>query len=165
MSDKLKLLTSAASIEKAIIGIHETGQSLQATMHLVACSVLQHVGKNRDVRIMHKLFNAMPEMSRKNSLKDWFNAYGNVSIDGDDIVLKSGEDANKIKLAEAMADPFWKHSPEKDYKPLDIGAAIASLMKRIEKDTAKTGTDHSQHLQALRAITLGVKPIEQSAGA
>ena len=145
---KVTLITSLKAIDAAIISMHERGQSLQTDMHTIACSVLAHVGKNRDTRVVLKLINAMPDLARINSLKLWFETFGNVKFDGKDVRLTD----NACRIADAMKKPFWKFKATEGvpYEPVDIPAMIASMVKRLEKDAKITGMDHSAVIHKLR---------------
>ena len=145
---KVTLITSLKAIDAAIISMHERGQSLQTDMHTVACSVLAHVGKHRDTRVVMKLINAVPDMVRMNSLKLWFETFGNVKFDGKDVRLTD----NACRIADAMKKPFWKFKATEGvpYEPVDIPAMIASMVKRLEKDAKITGMDHSAVIHKLR---------------
>lgn len=148
----LALLTTAKAIEAGIASIHTTGQTLQTQMHLVACSVLQHVGKHGDIRVLMKLINAMPDMSRKNSLIQWFETFGNVrySKEGKTFVLVKDK---PIKLGTAIDKPFWKFKATEGvmYEPIDIAALVAQTIAKLTKDAEKTNRDHTGLIKALKA--------------
>lgn len=151
-------LYKANEIDARIVLLHKNGQRLQTEMHKLACSVLLHVGESGDVRVVQKFLAAMPEMSRTNGLRNWFEQFGpvkfNVSEDGVETVVhvKGG----KTKLGDAMAKPFWKFSAKEGqpYEPIDMQKYIEQQMKKLEKDAEKTGRDHSAVLAALKmAVT------------
>jgi len=149
---KITLLTSLKAIDAAILSLHERGQSLQTDMHIAACSVLAHVGKHRDIRVLHKLLNAMPDVTRNNSLRLWFETFGNVKFEGKDILLTD----SGIKLADAMKKPFWKFKANEGapYEPVDVNALINGIIKKLEKDAQHTGLDHSKVLHQLRMASV-----------
>ena len=151
---KVTLITSLKAIDAAILSLHDRSQTLQTDMHTVACSVLAHVGKHRDTRVVMKLINAVPDMVRMNSLKLWFETFGNVKFDGKDTVLTD----NPCKIADAMKKPFWKFKALEGtpYEPVDVLAMINNMVKKLEKDTKLTGIDHSAVIHKLR--TAGAEP-------
>lgn len=153
----IALLGTVKSIETAIASIHTVGQSLQADMHLVACSVLQHVGKHKDTRVLMKLINAMPEMARKNSLIQWFETFGNVkySTETKEFVLIADK---PVKLGNAIDKPFWKFKANEGmpYEPMDIAKYVDQQVAKLTKDAKETNTDHSGLINALRAYKAGV---------
>jgi hypothetical protein len=148
----LTLLTTVKAIEAGIVSIHTAGQALQTHMHLVACSVLQHVGKHKDTRVLMKLINAMPDMSRKNSLIQWFETFGNVkySTEGKTFVLVKDK---PIKLGTAIEKPFWKFKATEGvvYQPIDVAALVAQTIAKLTKDAEKTKRDHTGLINALKA--------------
>lgn len=154
----LALLGTVKAIETAILGIHERGQTLQADMHLVACSVLQHVGKHKDTRVLLKLLNAMPEMARKNSLIQWFETFGNVkySTEAKSFVLVADK---PVRLGNAIDKPFWKFKANEGmpYEPIDMAKWIDQQVKKLTKDQAETKQDHSALINAMRAYKAGVE--------
>ena len=147
----LALLTTAKAIEAGIERIHVAGQTLQTDMHLVACSVLQHLGKHKDTRVLEKLMNAMPEMARKNSLILWFETFGNVkfSLETKAFVLIKDQG---IKLGEAIDKPFWKFKANEgvEYEAIDIVKYVNAQVAKLTKDAEKTGTDHNVLIRALK---------------
>lgn len=145
----IKLLVGVKAIEDALMSIHRRGQTLQQDIHVAACSVLQHLGQHSDIRMVAKLFNAMPEASRKNAMRDWFAAFGPVTFDGDTPVFVPG---GKVKLGDAMANPFWKFSPEKPYQAIDVAALIASTIKKLEKDAKETKANHAPLIAGLEKL-------------
>ena len=146
---KIALLTSVKAIEAGIDAIHVNGQALQTQMHTVACSVLMHLGKNKDIRIVMKLLNAMPDMARKNSLMLWFETFGAVKFEGKEAMHVKDK---ATRMADAMAKPFWKFKANEGvpYEALDVVALINSTIKKLERDTKETKIDHSAILHSLR---------------
>jgi hypothetical protein len=146
----MKLLVGTKAIEDALVSIHRRGQSLQADIHVAACSVLQHIGQHSDIRMAAKLLLAMPESSRKNAMRDWLVEFGPITFDGDNPVFVQG---GKVRLGDAMAMPFWKLSPEKPYEAIDVSALIASTIKKLVKDQKETKVDHSAVIAGLEKLT------------
>jgi hypothetical protein len=146
---KVTLLTTVKAIEAAILSIHERGTSLQTDMHIAACSVMRHLGKHKDIRIVMKLLNAMPDMARKNSLMLWFETFGAVKFEGKEATFVKDK---PTKMADAMAKPFWKFKANEGvpYEALDVVALINSTIKKLEKDTKETKIDHTATIHALR---------------
>lgn len=155
----MKLLTTVKAIDAAILDIHNRGTSLQADMHMTACSVLKHVAQHHDVRIVAKLLAAMPEMSRKNALKAWFENFGPVAFGkGDEIVFVRDK---ATALGAAMAMAFWKFQPEAEYKAINIVSWCEQQIKKLELDQTKTNADHSGLIMALKTYQAPVAPTQQ----
>jgi len=143
------LFTTVKQIDAAILEIHTTGQTLQTLMHKTACSVLNHLAKNRDIRVVQKLLLSMPESSRVNALRTWFETFGPITFDGNDATYAKDKPTN---LAKAIGTPFWKLVPEKPYEAMDVAAAIEKLIDRLSIDTKKAGVDHTAVIKGLRTI-------------
>jgi hypothetical protein len=157
----LKLVDSVPAIEKLLASIKTRGATLQKDIHVAACSILQHVGKHSDVRLVSKLLESMPDMSRKNAIKAWFESFGPVAWN------EKGEikyqPATKLQLATAMGKPFWSFKPEADYVPLDVAKAFDSFVKRLEKDAKETGRDHASLIANLANLRPGDESEERTA--
>jgi hypothetical protein len=148
----LKLTTDVKKIEAMLTSIHRRGLTLQDDIHLALCSVLQHVGKHADTRLIDTAMAALPDMVRKQAVQKWFTAFGPVEFDGDDVMLVKGK---ATKLGDAMAMPFYKFNPKLDYVALtdeDIAGMIEKLAKRLKTDAKKTQRDHSAMIHALTKI-------------
>ncbi|QWY83396.1 hypothetical protein [Rhizobium phage RHph_X3_9] len=140
------------TIATKLKSIHNRGQKLQRDVHIAACSILQHVEENRDMRVVQKfigmLVNSMPEAYRVNALRDWLAEFGPIAWDNNKPVYVADK---KTELTAAMATPFWKLSPEKPYQPVDFDKSIDALIQKLRKDTEQTMTDHSFRIAALEA--------------
>lgn len=150
-------LIPARSIPKAIKAIHTDGQKLQTSMHTLACSVLKHLGKTKDVRHTLAFLQAMPEMSRLNSLKQWFEAYGPVRFPTAEERQSGAPEIMFVKdkktlLGDAMGNPFWKFKAQEgvDYVAMDVAKEIERMLKRLKKDAEKTGVDHKGLIAGLQ---------------
>ena len=125
------LLDTKAKIEAAIGTISRNGVKLDKLIHQAACSILHHVDQHHDVTLAQRLVDAMPKAGRKNALRDWFLNYGRMQWDEEKKTFKYyGKGATL--LDEAIATPFWDFKAEQEYKPFDINAALAQLLKRAE---------------------------------
>jgi hypothetical protein len=147
----LKLYTTLKAIDTATVAFTTQGLSLQAEAHKLAMSVLVHFGKNHDIRVVANFVKAMPEMARVNALKDWFCEFGPISFGEDGKTVTFVKD-KATRVGDADAKPFWKFSPEPKYEAIDVVKMLASLQKKIETDTKKTGRNHTAVLNALKAI-------------
>lgn len=148
----LKLVVGEAAIKTELKAIFAAGQSYQARVHIAACSVLQHVGKHSDVRLVDVLLASMPELSRKTALMIWLAEFGPIAFDEHDkaTFVKKG----KTRLGNAMAMPFWKLTVEKPYQPIDIAKFITGAVKKLERDQKETKVDHTAMIRALNAMTV-----------
>jgi hypothetical protein len=153
----MKLYMTVAEIDKAVLAFHKKGQTLQSEAHKLACSVLRHLGEHGDIRVVAKFIASMPEMSRANALRAWFEAFGPIAFDKNE---PSYAKAKPVKLGEAIEMPFWKFKPEPEYVPLDAAAALEKLIKRLVKDAKETGADHNETIAALKLVPISRKMAE-----
>jgi hypothetical protein len=145
----MKLLVGVKAIEAALVSISRKGQSLQKDIHVAACSVLAHVGEHREISLVTKLLASCPDMTRRNALRSWFESFGMVAFDGNDAKF---DGTRKHRLGDAQAKPFWSFKPEAEYVPLDVAAAIGSLVKKLEKDEKETKVSHSAMIAQLQKL-------------
>ncbi len=147
----IALYTSGKAIEAAIKSAKVVGETYQRELNKIALSLLAHMGKNKDIRLVNKFIGSVSDAIRVNALRSWFETFGNMSYDTEaKAMVYNG--ARKVRLADAMGNPFWKFQPEADYVPMDVEKAVAGLFKRIQKDTEKTGKKHDKYLAALKSV-------------
>ncbi len=136
----VKLVTGKENIMKAIKEISVTGKTLEVLIHNTACSVLAHIEKHREVSLANQLVEAIPNLARKNALRDWFVSFGQLVFD-EETKLLTFKKTKKTNQAEANQNPFWLFKPEAEYKPFDLNAAITNLVSiakaRQEKGNKK----------------------------
>ena len=171
-------LYRAEELDKRIVRLKVAGTNLQTEMHKLACSVLSCFGENNDVRkatnFVLKLSEAMPEMSRVNALKQWFEAYAPIKFSTTE-EIKAGAAAayyvkdGKFKLGDAMATPFWKFKAQEgvEFKPVDIATEIKRLLSKIDthnKGAEAAGVDRIDAglVNALTMMQGGVLPASVS---
>ncbi len=78
----------------------------------------------------------MPNLARKNALRDWFITFGKMSYDKETQVMvfkKTG----KTNETEATQNPFWLFKPEAEYVPFDLIEATIKLIKLAEAKANK----------------------------
>jgi hypothetical protein len=145
----IKLIVGQKLIEAGLVAFNKRATALQNEAHVLCCSVLAHVGKHSDIRLVGALLSAMPDMARRNAIRDWFVAFGPVTFENDAPVFVKG---GKTLLGDAMAKPFWSFSPEKPYEAMDVAKVLSSLVKKLEKDGKETKRDHSSIINVLSKI-------------
>lgn len=143
-----EIITGQTAIETKIKAVHKAGQSLQKAVHVAAVSVLAHIEKHNDIRLVGTLMLALPAALRTNAIRDWFTHYGPVTFGAkDELMFVKGK---KIDLAAAMLDPFWKFSPEKPYTALKLEDWIKQSINKLERDAKETNRDHSILITSLK---------------
>lgn len=159
------LYKGTAKINEKIAALHKSGQRLQTEMHKLACSVLLHLGQNKDVRVVLAFLNAMPEMSRTNGLRAWFEKHGPIKFEQ----VGEGKDATEraifVKdkatvLGAAIDKPFWKFNAKEGmpYEALDMEKFVKQTIARLEKDAKETKQDHTALIAAIRNAGMGIVP-------
>lgn len=151
----IKLYETVAEIDAACVKFHGKGQTLQTEAHRIACSVLVHVAKHGDIRVLVKFLASFPELSRVNAVRAWFEEFGPVTFQGNTPSFARGK---ATRLGMAMEMPFWKFKPEAEYQPVDVAKAIDGLIKKLVKDAKETGCNHSATIAALRKVPVEAGP-------
>jgi hypothetical protein len=147
------------AIDAAMVALFASGQSFQKEAQSVALSVLQHVATHGDVRVASKLvngmINAMPELSRINALRAWFEAFGPIAFDEAGVAMYvKGKAAD---VSKAAATPFWKFKPEEPYQAMDVLKSVEQYIKRLQKDQKETKRNHSTVIAALESVKAGME--------
>lgn len=126
------LLLTTEAINTAISSIEKRGKALESDIHVCAVSIIAHTEKHGDITLANRLINAIPNLARKNALRDWFQAFGKFSYsqDAKEMTYDKRKSTNET---EAAAMPFWEFKAEAEYKGLDLEQAILSLIERAEK--------------------------------
>jgi hypothetical protein len=128
---KIKLITGSTELLKAIADVNLKGKALETLIHTVAVSILVHVEKHREVSLANKLIEAVPNLARKNALRDWFIAFGKMTYDKETQVMVFSKTAT-TNDKDATQNPFWTFKPESEYVPFDLIAATNNLIKIAE---------------------------------
>ena len=130
--------------------------NITARLSVLACSILSHVGKHHDVRLVTTMLESVGDMVRKNAIKAWFEAHGPIAFDDKGSIRF--EKSRPLQLAKAMGTPFWKFKPESEYVPLVMDKTFDRWIKQLETDQTKAGRDHS----AIIAQLLALRPASES---
>lgn len=136
-----KLYSTEAEFDKARKSITQRGQALQRDIHVLLLSSLAKLAKDGDIRRIVKDLDCMPDMTRKNAVKAWLEAFGPISFAGSEPAHVKDKRTN---LDAANATPFWKFSPEPAYVPLDMLDWLGKTIKKLQKDQTETGADHAE---------------------
>jgi hypothetical protein len=152
----LTLVVGVTNITARLSALKSTLANAQTETHVLACSILSHVGKHKDVRLVTTMLESLGDMVRKNAVKSWFEAHGPIAFDDKGAIRF--EKSRPLKLAEAMGKPFWKFKPESVYQPLEMDKTFDRWVKMLETDQTKAGRDHS----ALIAQLLALRPASES---
>lgn len=134
----MKLITEVKQIETAIKSIQSRGKSLSRDIHVAAVSCLNHIDKHGDITLLNRLISALPGGWRSNALKAWSEEFGKVNWDNTQkaFVYDKAKRTNLEGAIEIAPEDF---KPEAEYKPMDLAADIAKLIKKAE---ARLGSDN-----------------------
>jgi hypothetical protein len=146
-----KYIEGAKAIDTAIKSIATRGKSLERDIHVAAVSCLMHADMHGDVTLAQKLVEAVPSLTRKNALRDWFQAHGKFGYDVQGKTLTFDKKGNTL-LDAAIATPFWEFKQETAYNGFNIEAAVLQLVKRAEKAIEKGEKVPAAKLEALRKL-------------
>lgn len=134
------LMTSLKDIKAETVYIATTGKEMQERIHRLACSVLAHTHKHRNINVLTDFLAAVPDMVRKNALQQWFETFGSVEFtaakDGDKPAWRMRPAGHKVRLGDAMVKPFWKFKANEGapYQAMDMKAYLQTNISKLEKD-------------------------------
>lgn len=153
------LFTTKKAIMDETERLGVVGKSYQVDLHVLACSVLQHLGKNGNIGIVTQFLTTIPDVVRKNALCDWFEAFSKATfLDKDGAVMKTPvySSAKVQRLGNAMEKPFWsfKANEGAPYKPMVMDTYIDQQIKKLQKDALETKADHSVLIAAFHKAKL-----------
>lgn len=163
----VKVITGSKAIMAEIRSFGEDARTMQYRLHVLACSVLAHVGRNGDKRpvaaMLAEFDRQVPDMVKQNALRSWLETFGKITFtDG-----VPGYDGSKTqRLGEAMEKPFWKFKSVEGvkYVPLKIDAFIESNCKKLREDIAKAPWTDEKTVDpraALITALLAAKAVQQ----
>lgn len=131
----MKLITTAAAINKAIDSIARRGKKLDADIQHAGLSCLNHNQEHGDVTLLCNLFNAMPKGSRRNALAEWALKFGKVKLNEDKSTAKElpflFDKEGSTDLSGAAESPWYDCKPEKPLlEEFDFVSQYNALIKK-----------------------------------
>lgn len=166
--NKLAMVNNESDITKAINSLHTRGDSLQLDIHKTLVAICVRWNSSGDVRpvakhINHLLSNKNMGGIRKNAIKLWIETFMGMKLvaegdnKGDFYVPKELRGGAHLDLKELTNNRWWELKVESEYQPIDDPMKlIKGLMKRLENDRAKAGTESKvtpTMLDSLKAMT------------
>lgn len=128
----MKLYTEAKQIELAIKSIQSRGSKLAKDIHVTAVSCLAHIEKHGDITLLNRLIMALPSGWRSNAVKAWSEEFGKVNYDNKSKAFVYDK-SKKSNIEGAISISPEEFKPEPEYKPMDLAAEIARLIKKAEE--------------------------------
>ncbi|WYW03678.1 hypothetical protein Mora3_00002 [Pseudomonas phage vB_PpuP-Mora-3] len=159
------IIKDSAKAVAQIEAIKKAGDKLADSIHIVAVSALFHADEHGDVTIMQRLISALPGFARRNALLAWATNYGKFTINetGDNVDF---DKFGKSDVEGALGVTFWAFKPEQPFKPFDLQAEMAKLVKRAEKAAKdERNSLDSDDLIEVRKLASVIKPTAPKVGA
>lgn len=165
-----KLYKTEADIAKAIVAAEKKGNSVQNEYWTIAASLLVHLAKHKDIRIIRRVIEGFPEGMRKNSMLAYFEKFGSVRVltEENAITFKGQKgdivyDAKrKLNLAGALETPWWKAAKEPEYKAFDLDKMIDNVIRLADRKMKDgVSADKGDKLDAKKLAAL--KALQKSA--
>ncbi len=144
----LTLLTPS-EVPAAIVLLASDAASVQARIHLIACSTLDHVRQYGDYRGAVQLMNALPNGQRVKALGHWYRVYssGKLAFKLDkatkvwDATLAKTREDEDFKIGEAVETTFADLTTERDPVSVTVDSMIRNLTRTATNTDMHDGTD------------------------
>ena len=129
---------STAIILKQIDSIKNRGARLDKDIQDSAVDILEHVAEHREVTLVNKLFQAMPNGARRNALAEWFLAFGMIEVNRDKKESKERPfifDKNGLTRLDAAKVTMWyEFKKEKAVaEEFDLNHKLLTLNNQLQK--------------------------------
>ena len=149
-------MKTQAMILKAIDGIKRSGQSLDNKIQETACDVLQHIEEHSEVSLACKLFQAMPNGSRRAALVEFLIQNGKVMPNPDKktrserpfVFNKKGPAFSATRVSAKPWFEYKKESQAQVFGEQALLDAVKVLQKRVEA-AVQAGTLSKDHPKVL----------------
>lgn len=164
------LLTQQAVMGR-IVTLGQSAAEVQAEIHLIGCSTMEHISLHGDTTGAVALMNALPRGQRVKSLGFWFKHYSNSKIS---MVLKDNvwtcklakdRDAKDFDIDGAMATTFADLTTERDPVTLTLDKFIKGLERTANNSENFDGTETPKVAPAVRAVAAQMVAIYRKANA
>lgn len=154
----VKIIADKAEFNKLLDTIKAAGAKLELQVHQAACTALFHAGEHGDVTGMQRLIDVLPGFARRNALIAWAIAHGKFKASEDGKSVDFNKHGTTL-LEAGEAKPFWEFKPEAAFKPFDLAAELARLVKQAEKAAKdERNSLDTDDLLALRKLAGEAKP-------
>ena len=154
----MKLFNNEADITKGIALSAKAGQSWQAGVHRILCSIVGLQAKDSDhktcLRLVNDVLKAMPEGSRSNAVKDWIHVYTGYYWNKEQKAFVFQKVTGfKLDLEAAIKEPFWLLTKEAEYQPIqDWTKLLKALVQKGLKDVEALGENSKVDVAQLKAL-------------
>lgn len=131
------IIMDKTQIEKNIESIRKAGLKLDKLIQETGLATLAHIDAHGDVRLMNRLYLALPRGARKAAFSSWALAFGKVVANTGDNKKENPFAYAKDRvsdLAQAAVKPWYDFKPDPEPDQLfDVVKAINSIIARAGK--------------------------------
>jgi hypothetical protein len=142
---------TVAEIDKAVQSIGKRGAALQDDIQAVALACIVQIQDHGNVVPLNRLYNAIPEGSRKVGFALWAQRFAGIKANKDKDTKASLPLAyhHDTDLSGAIKNPWYTVRSEPNVqKALDAQEAVKALVKKLIK---AEGVKHPEYVERLRA--------------
>lgn len=125
------LPTKLSDIEALIESAKVKGNETQRMYQIAGCAVIQHLAKHKDIRVVRKMLESMPESLRRDSMTKWLDLYAPITVDEEGEIHYNKD--GKVQLGLALEKAWWKAKAVTVYKPFDFVAELEKLQAKARK--------------------------------
>ena len=115
------------------------GEALDKNIQVTAESIAAHIEKHGEVSLAIKLYNAMPQGSRRNALVQWFVSFGKVAVNQDKLTKKEFplilNKEGEVNLIEGAKKAWFDCKKEKELT--DEVFSLADHVKKFQSQIDK----------------------------
>lgn len=130
---------NTASLNRAITQFASSGKRADIQLHHLAIQCALHAREHGDIRLMTRLFHAIPASGRRLTFKNWCCEFFPVVFEKKEVdkvivqhfKLRAEHSPKLFKIEEAAELPFWMWNPEKEAPVFNLEAAIKRLTSDV----------------------------------
>lgn len=142
-------------IEKNIESIRKTGQKLDKLIQDTGLATIEHVEAHGDVRLVNRLYLALPKGARKAAFTEWLLAHAKVQANAGENKKEAPFVYAKEKttnIAGAVQKPWFDFKPDPaPDQVFDVMKALTALLNKAGKANEVTDPALLAKLQAVVA--------------
>lgn len=101
----------------------------------LALAVMVHVANHKDIRVLRKFIEDMPEGLRIKAMAVYFSKYAPVKMDDEGVFHY--DPMGKLQLGLAMENAWWKSTPPERIQPFNFDVELQRLVDKAKKRMEK----------------------------
>ena len=151
-------LVGLATVKDRVLKLGASSKEVQAEIHLLGCSTLEHMQKHGDSTGATMLMNALPNGQRVKALALWFRHFSNGAVNMTEkkgtwsCKLKPGRKPEDFDIDGAIATTFADLTTERDPVTLTLEKFVKSLERTANNEEVFDGTDTPKVSPAVRNL-------------